>query len=178
MRMVPGTDDIFVTTKQLWSFAWSAPMHSLAADIGISDVGLKKLLQGHGVTCPPQGYWNRVRAGKRVPERPCPPPRRAGQSERMRLDARFTRVMEAAPAPPSTGPFVSALVPEDLEELRARELKAIGRVPAPRDLKRPHPALLPLLQRDEKRRKKLKAQSWVAARRCSTRRWRSASSGS
>ncbi len=38
-----------VTLDDLIGFAWSAPMRELAAQIGLSDVGLKKLLKSHGV---------------------------------------------------------------------------------------------------------------------------------
>ncbi len=60
--------DFIVTPDQLWDFAWSAPMRDLAAQVGLSDVGLKKLLRSHGISSPPQGYWNKLRAGKPVPK--------------------------------------------------------------------------------------------------------------
>ena len=41
------------TRDQLYEFAWSAPMRDLAAKVGMSDVGLKKLLSNHGVPAPP-----------------------------------------------------------------------------------------------------------------------------
>ena len=36
-------DDIVVYPDDLRAFAWSAPMRNLAAQVGMSDVGLKKL---------------------------------------------------------------------------------------------------------------------------------------
>lgn len=59
--------EVLVLPQDLQDFAWSAPMRDLAAKVGLSDVGLKKLLKANGVVTPPQGYWNRVHAGKPVP---------------------------------------------------------------------------------------------------------------
>ena len=146
--------DILVTWDQLIDFAWSAPMRDLAAKVGLSDVGLKKLLRCHGVAPPPQGYWNKLRAGKPLPRRPKPPPRGPGESGRIRLDERFAAIFTSVPPIPADGPFVSAAVPEDLEELRAQELKAIGRVGATSTLDRFHPALTSILKQEARRREK------------------------
>jgi hypothetical protein len=40
-------------------------MRNAAAEIGISDVGLKKVCARHRVPVPPQGYWNKVHAGQK-----------------------------------------------------------------------------------------------------------------
>lgn len=63
-----------LTREALYELVWSKPMRSAAADVGISDVGLKKRCRGLGVPVPPQGYWNKVLAGHRMPERPKLPP--------------------------------------------------------------------------------------------------------
>jgi hypothetical protein len=41
--------------KQLYDLIWSKPMRDAAAEIGISDVGLKKVCVRHRVPVPPQG---------------------------------------------------------------------------------------------------------------------------
>jgi hypothetical protein len=51
--------------KQLYDLIWSKPMRDAAAEIGISDVGLKKVCVRHRVPVPPQGYWNKVHAGQK-----------------------------------------------------------------------------------------------------------------
>jgi hypothetical protein len=110
-----------VTPDDLIGFAWSAPMRELAAQIGLSDVGLKKLLKSHGVSGPPQGHWNRVHAGRAVSKPPAAPARGPGKRPYIDVDSRLARLPEA-PLPSSAGPFASAKVPEDLEELRAQTL--------------------------------------------------------
>ncbi len=88
--------DILVLPQDLQDFAWSAPMRDLAAKIGLSDVGLKKLLKSHGAITPAQGHWNRVHAGKPVPESPKLPARRPGGTGRIRVDHRFANVLTPA----------------------------------------------------------------------------------
>jgi hypothetical protein len=152
--------DMLVLPQDLQDFAWSAPMRDLAATIGLSDVGLKKLLKAHGVITPPQGHWNRAYAGKPVPKCPTVPPRRPGETGRIRVDQRFAQVLTAVEAIPSEGPFASAAVPEDLDELYAQELRAIGWVGVPRTLDPSHPGLRSVLLKEERRRQKFAASGW------------------
>ncbi len=71
-----------------------------------------------------------------------PPPRakarQPGESGRLRVDSRFADLVAEAKPMPALGPFASADVPEVLEELRAQELKAIGKIAVPRNLDSPH----------------------------------------
>lgn len=153
-------DSFLARPEDVLAFAWSAPMRDLAGRIGISDVGLRKLLVAQGITLPLQGHWNRVHAGRKVGKPPEPEPRRAGESGRIRLDERFRDLVPEVGPIPEEGPFASAAVPESLEELRAQELKAIGRVAVARSLDRAHPALHPLLRREEQLRAKHAASGW------------------
>ena len=57
-----------MTRKQLYELIWCKPMRDAAAEIGISDVGLKKVCDRHRVPVPPQGYWNKVHAGQSPPK--------------------------------------------------------------------------------------------------------------
>lgn len=146
--------------QDVYSFAWSAPLRDLAATLDLSDTGLKKLLASYGVATPPQGLWNKVHAGKPVLACPTAPPRRPGGIGRLMLDPRFAKVLAAAEPISSAGPFESALVPEDLEELRSQELEAMGRVAVPRSLERPHHGLARLLKQEQRRREKVAASGW------------------
>ena len=160
IRQLYGWNDLLVLPDDLREFAWSAPMRDLAARIGLSDVGLKKLLTACGVPTPPQGYWNKVHAGKPVPKCPKSPARRPGETGRVRVDARFAGVLKPADPLPSQGPFASAFVPEDLDDLYAQELKAIGRIGVPKGLDRVHRALLQILKQEQRRREKIAQSRW------------------
>jgi hypothetical protein len=154
------SNEILVLPQDLQDFAWSAPMRDLAAKIGLSDVGLKKLLKSHGVITPSQGHWNRVHAGKPVPKCPKVPPRRPGDTGRIHVDHRFAGVLTAVEHMPSSGPFASAAVPEDLDDLYDQELKAIGRVAVPRKLERFHYGLAQIFKQEERRRAKFATSNW------------------
>lgn len=151
---------VSVLPDDLIAFAWSAPMRELAVMVGISDVGLRKTLRGYGVVLPPQGHWNRVHAGRTVPPPPSAPPRRPGQTGRVEVDRRIAAHVPAAAPMSSAGPFASSEVTEDLDELRARELRAIGRAVVPRNLDGAHPGLQRLIRKEADRRKKAAEQRW------------------
>ena len=153
-------DTILALPEDIISFAWSAPMRELAAQIGISDVGLRKLLKAHGIATPPQGHWNRVHAGRAVAAPPKPRARGPGESGRVILDMRFRGHVPETPSMREEGPFASRLVPEDLAELRALELKAIGKAIAPRDLSRPPVGMARLLRKEAERREKAAVSRW------------------
>lgn len=156
-----GYNDLLVLPQDLQDFAWSAPMRDLAGKVGTSDVGLKKILAAHGVATPPQGYWNKLAAGKPVPRCPRVAARRPGETGRARLDQRFAGVLAVAEPFPSSGPFASGTVPDDLEELRAREVAAIGRVTVPRRLERVHHSLSRIIGQEARRREKFAASGWT-----------------
>lgn len=68
-----------ITREQLYELVWSKPMRDAAATIPMSDVGLQKMCRRNGVPVPSQGYWNKLRAGHRMPPRPPLPPPPAPQ---------------------------------------------------------------------------------------------------
>lgn len=160
MHRYYGWDDILVMPDDIRAFAWSAPMRDLAAQVCLSDVGLKKLLASYGVVSPPQGYWNKVRAGKPVISRPKAPERRPGETGRVRLDSRFAKILTPVTAMSSSGPFASGAVPEDLNELLAQELKAIGRATVPKTLDGAHRGVRQILVKEDRRREKVATSHW------------------
>lgn len=52
-----------IQRRELHALIWSKPMRDAAAQLGMSDVGLKKACIRHNIPVPPQGYWNRIAAG-------------------------------------------------------------------------------------------------------------------
>ena len=58
--------------SELYAKVWSTPMTKLAAELGISDVGLAKACRRHAVPAPPRGYWARLRAGQNPDQTPLP----------------------------------------------------------------------------------------------------------
>lgn len=61
------------TRTELHQLIWSKPLNKLAAELGLSDVGLKKLCKRHDIPTPPQGHWISIHHGKSRPTIPLPP---------------------------------------------------------------------------------------------------------
>jgi hypothetical protein len=61
-----------VTREELYDRVWSTPMIQLAAEFGISDVGLAKICKRLNVPVPHRGYWARIKAGIKIPRLPLP----------------------------------------------------------------------------------------------------------
>src|SRR3990167_9667185 len=59
---------------ELYEKVWATPMTQLAAEFGISDVGLAKACRRHAVPAPPRGYWAKLRAGQKPAQIPLPTP--------------------------------------------------------------------------------------------------------
>jgi hypothetical protein len=64
---------IRLTRKELYDKVWAQPVHTLAKEYGISDVGLKKICKRRDIPTPGLGYWAKVAHGKRVRRVPLPP---------------------------------------------------------------------------------------------------------
>lgn len=60
------------TRSELYDLVWSKPMRTLAAELGISDVGLTKVCKRHQIPTPRRGYWNKKEAGYKVRQTPLP----------------------------------------------------------------------------------------------------------
>lgn len=60
--------------SELYERVWATPMTKLAAELGISDVGLAKACRRHAVPAPPRGYWAKLKAGQKPLQTPLPTP--------------------------------------------------------------------------------------------------------
>ena len=69
-----------VSRADLYERVWSTPMRTLAAEFGISDVGLAKISRKNGIPLPGLGHWRLVQTGHQRKRSPLPP-LQLGQSE-------------------------------------------------------------------------------------------------
>ncbi len=60
--------------SDLYEKVWSVPMTRLAAELGISDVGLAKACRRHSIPVPPRGHWAKLKAGQHPQRIPLPAP--------------------------------------------------------------------------------------------------------
>lgn len=62
-----GTKKIRFERQKLFEQIWEKPMTALAAEFGLSDVGLRKICKRLNIPLPPQGYHLRTHKGQRPP---------------------------------------------------------------------------------------------------------------
>lgn len=62
-------DKIILTRKELYDRVWTTAMRNLGPELGVSDVGLKKICKSFNIPTPPIGYWAKKEFGK-APKRP------------------------------------------------------------------------------------------------------------
>jgi hypothetical protein len=56
-----------LSRAEIYERVWTTPMRTLAAEFGVSDVGLSKLCHRHHVPTPPRGYWAMKQNGRELP---------------------------------------------------------------------------------------------------------------
>lgn len=138
--------------QELYDLVWSTPMKTLAAQFGISDVGLKKSCARAMIPTPDRGYWAKRQAGKRT-EQIALPKRPPGMSDEVvvargsnhwRPFSSDEELREPLPCPPE--------FPEPLDAVRERIARVLGRVTVPQKVTTWHPVIDQLLKEDEQRR--------------------------
>lgn len=152
-----------LTREELYQLVWSEPLRTLCKRFGISDAALAKRCRAANIPLPGLGYWAKKEAGKAVYQ-PALPPRALGQANFLELGADERRsyteadeeLLNTTLIPPE--PF-----PDGLPEVMARARQIVGKVRASSSLAKPHPVVAKLLQDDEKRREKQKAEPFLSS---------------
>ncbi|MGM5031140.1 hypothetical protein [Tardiphaga sp. 803_E3_N1_3] len=124
------------TRQQLHDLVWSGPMRDVSKQLGLSDNGLRKHCVKAFVPLPPQGHWNKLKAGHKVKITRLPP-RPPGISDKISIGkwdyrAHERRLAEAEPIAP--------VFEEEVDALRARVARNLGVVVPSKNLSPPHAA--------------------------------------
>jgi hypothetical protein len=135
------------TRQQLHDLVWSGPMRDVSKKLGLSDNGLRKHCVKAFVNLPPQGHWNRVKAGQPVKTNPLPA-RPPGISDTLSIgpwDYQLyqKRLIEVEPTLP--------VFEEPIEALRERVSRNLGQVVASKNLSPPHAAFRRQVEDDARR---------------------------
>jgi len=141
------------TRLELYDLVWSRPTRTVAASLGVSDVGLAKTCRKAEVPIPPRGYWARKPDEQRL-LRPALPPRFPGGADRFEIggDGKHYRGTYSdqdildMPVPPEP------VFEEPLEAVAARIDKMVGKVPAVRNFDKAFGDVARLLSQDEERK--------------------------
>lgn len=148
-----------LSRQALYDLVWKEPVRTVAASLGLSDVGLKKHCVAANIPVPDRGYWAKLNAGKPV-VRVRLPQRAPGKAEFVQIGASarhwpYDPVAELAEPLPEAPTFE-----EPLEDVHGRIIKQVGKVPRVRDLSSPTAVVRKLIEADAKRRIKYQASSF------------------
>lgn len=141
-----------ISRQALYELVWSKPWTSLAKELGISDVAIRKHCIKVDVPVPPAGYWARLQHGKSV-FRPPLPLRMPGHPDAIEIGGRDDLWYRPRTEDLNTVPEAPLFL-EDIDMQVAAAVKRIGIVAACRDLSSPHQAIRRLLSVEEERREK------------------------
>jgi hypothetical protein len=129
-------------------------MRDAAAENSISDVGLVKICKAAGIPTPPQGHWNKIRAGKRTFQTELPP-RPPGTSHEVTFGGGNYSTSNWGAQPEVDEDALPPMPPvfeEELPAVLARIRSSLGHVSLPKTLASPHVLIGRLLDADEARR--------------------------
>lgn len=149
-----------VSRQRLYELVWLHPRTTLAKELEVSDVAIRKHCVKNHVPVPPAGYWARLAHGKTA-ERPALPIRLPGHSDRIEIGQSSNpywpldrqKILEQIPEPP--------LILEDVDRQVAEAMKLAGRIKAFGDLSNPHPGIRRLLASEQERREAMAKNRWA-----------------
>src|SRR6185295_15548740 len=151
------------TRQELYNLVWSEPMLTLSKKYSISDRGLAKACAASNIPVPERGYWNKLKVGKKVFERPLPP-RGLGQTDSVTIGVSrngyygysdIDYLNEPIPPPP--------VFETDMETIRAQVTSMVNKARLPKNYtERRHPQIARLLAEDEERLQKQQASKYLS----------------
>ncbi len=77
--------------EKLYEQVWNAPVIQVAKLYGVSNVAIKKMCKSMNIPTPPNGYWTKLRNGKKVQKIPLAPAKE-GQNIRYGIDPNTKKV--------------------------------------------------------------------------------------
>lgn len=136
-----------LTRQELYDLVWKTPMTKLAAEFGLSDVGLAKVCKRYDIPRPPVGYWAKLEFGKKVTQTPLPP---RDNNEVVSFATQSSSINPKAPLPkPNDQPasIASEFFDPELGRLADEELQPNTDFLVDDQLKSPHPLIKQVRER-------------------------------
>ena len=76
-----GSYEIEISREDLYEMVWDRPMSQLSKELGMSDVGIRKICRRHNIPTPPQGYHLIADVMRKKSMVVSLPPSKSGQSK-------------------------------------------------------------------------------------------------
>jgi hypothetical protein len=116
---------IKLSRSELYEKVWSEAMWKLAPELGLSDVGLKKMCHRNGIPTPERGYWAKLEAGHKVKQEPLP------NNENYRFEEAYTFYPQPERTTASSAP-----------DIYSEELAKVKDIVVKENLASPHPIIV------------------------------------
>lgn len=124
-----------LTREQLYEKVWSTPILQLAKEFGMSDVGLAKVCRKHSIPRPPVGYWQKLKAGKKV-RRPALPNPKPDEPTTVRMSGTFIEESDKIRQEEQLALF------SEVRPLLEAETRPENKITVPRSLNSPDPLIV------------------------------------
>jgi hypothetical protein len=144
--------------KQLYDLVWSQPMTKVAVQFGLSDRGLAKLCERHGIPVPPRGYWAKHAAGRSVKR----PPLLSLEPARPEPSIFVSKRATHAHGQPESATEPALALPEEIQEAIDRENSPEHRVTVAEALRNPHRITSKWLEQQRRDREIAKSDPLIA----------------
>ena len=148
---------VSLTRKEFYELLWKEPQTALAKQFGVSDSAIGKAARKAGIPRPGPGYWQKLKANKKVVPMPLPL-RFPGASDWLHFGSKWqsepvTLDKDEIPQEPTYD--------ESLEDVRERVVKLVGKVTYPTIGKSVHLITKKLLDQDEERRREMEEDGYT-----------------
>lgn len=141
------------TRDELYERVWREPLRTIAAELGVSDVWLRKACVKAQIPLPQQGHWAKLKAGKRTIQAKLGP-RGPGMSEHVGVGHQDDEWAPRSLDYLLTEDIVEPAFSDAVEAVEARVRTALGKVKVSRSLEAPHQIIRKYLQKDAEREEK------------------------
>lgn len=142
------------TREELYDLVWSEPISVIAPKFNVSDVALSKACKRAHIPRPHRGYWAKLKAGKPVIKAVLPE-RFPGASNTVKIGYKYYESDYQPISLKSPVPTAPSFI-EDMESVRKRVVKMVGKVSYFQFSNRTHPIIDGFLKRDEARKEEYK----------------------
>lgn len=159
-----------LTRQQLYDLLWTKPTRDVAKELGVSDVWIGKVCRRAGIPKPSPGYWQQLASGKAVRKVRLPTalPLHVpnmfvlGAGSRVGYSTYFEwspPKSDDEPLPPPPEPPVFS---EPIDDVRKRAESLVAGLKFTECAAIQHPAIVKLLEGDERRAKRNAGSYWAA----------------
>jgi hypothetical protein len=144
--------------KQLYDLVWSQPMTKVAVQFGLSDRGLAKLCERHGIPVPPRGYWAKHAAGRSVKR----PPLLSLEPSRPEPSIFVSKRATHAHGQPDSPTEPALALPDEIQEAIDRENSLEQHITVPDALRSPHRITAKWIERERRDRQSARSDPLLA----------------